>query len=195
MKEEVWKDIEGFEGYYQVSNLGRVKSLDRVVQFKDGRSRLFKGTILSQGHHKDTGYMTINLSKESKLYPKDVHRLVAKAFVLNPDNLPCVDHINCIKTDNRSDNLRWCTHEQNIHYAMNAGLIDIKAKIAILKDPKTRLASWESTRHPVMRSDGKCFDTVSEAALVTGCSRRAITLILNGTNKSVHGYSFTYIDK
>lgn len=195
MQEEIWKDIEGFEGYYQVSNLGRIRSLDRVVVFVDGRSRLFQGIIKSQGYNCNTGYMSVNLARDSKTYPKDVHRLVAKAFIPNHNNLPCVDHINCNKTDNRAENLRWCTHLQNVHFAIDAGHIDLEVKANILQRPDVRRASWESTRHPVMRSDGKCFDTVSEAAFVTGCSRRAITLVLNGTNKSAFGYSFKYIDK
>ena len=94
---EIWKDIEGFEGLYQVSNMGRVKRKDK----------------LKKGILQTTGYIAFNLSKDGMYKLYSGHRLVAKSFIPNPDSLPCVNHINGIKTDNRVDNLEWCTYKQN----------------------------------------------------------------------------------
>lgn len=105
---EIWKDITGYEGLYQVSNLGNVKSVDRFCI--DGRKR--RGQIMKQVIKKE-GYLTVGLrkGKGQKIY--FVHRLVAEAFIPNTDNKPCVDHINTNKTDNRVCNLRWSTYKEN----------------------------------------------------------------------------------
>ena len=102
--EEIWKDIEGYEGIYQVSNKGRVKSLNYN---RTGEERILKIRI------NKNGYACISLGKERKFFR--VHRLVAIAFIPNPENKPCVDHINAIRTDNRVENLRWVTHEENMN--------------------------------------------------------------------------------
>lgn len=98
--EEIWKDIEGYEGLYQVSNLGRVKNVKR--------NRVTYG----MKGDKD-GYLRIGLSKDGILKTYKVHRLVAMAFIPNPDNKPFIDHINTVKDDNRVQNLRWCTSKEN----------------------------------------------------------------------------------
>lgn len=110
--EEIWKDIEGYEGLYQVSNLGRVKSLDRKIDFKDGRYATYKGRVLSPKIK--NGYKYVVVTQNSKYRTFLVHRLVAKAFLPNPENKPCIDHINTDRTDNRVENLRWCTHKENM---------------------------------------------------------------------------------
>lgn len=104
---EVWKDIKGYEGLYQVSNLGRVKSLTK----KDSVGREIKGKILTLIQNQ--GYYRISLCKNGKVCNKLVHRLVADAFIPNPDNKPHIDHINTIKTDNKVDNIRWVTIKEN----------------------------------------------------------------------------------
>ena len=101
---ENWKDIEGYEGLYQVSNIGRVK---RLVGFKCNVERFLKGS-----KDKD-GYILMYLSKDGNAKMHKLHRIVAEAFVPNPDNKPEIDHINTDRTDNRAENLRWVTRKEN----------------------------------------------------------------------------------
>ena len=112
---ELWKDVKGFEGYYQVSTWARVRSLDRWVTYKDGRSRLCKSFILPlRKNHK--GYLRANLSKNGKTKSAFVHKLVAEAFIPNPLNLPVVNHKDEVKDNNYPYNLEWCTDDYNRHY-------------------------------------------------------------------------------
>ena len=112
---ELWKDVEGFEGYYQVSTWARVRSLDRWVTYKDGRSRLCKSFILPlRKNHK--GYLRANLSKNGKTKSAFVHKLVTEAFIPNPLNLPVVNHKDEVKDNNYPYNLEWCTDDYNRHY-------------------------------------------------------------------------------
>ena len=106
---EIWKDIKGYEGLYQVSNLGRVKSLERY----DSYNRKVDEKILKT--KENLGYIYVNLHKNGIQKGYKVHRLVAEAFIPNPNNKPCVDHINTIKDDNRADNLRWVTYKENMN--------------------------------------------------------------------------------
>ena len=101
---ENWKDIEGYEGLYQVSNIGRVK---RLAGFKCNVERFLTGQ-----KDKD-GYILLCLSKDGSIKRYRVHRLVAEAFVPNPDNKPEIDHINTDRSDNRAENLRWATRKEN----------------------------------------------------------------------------------
>lgn len=109
--EEIWVDIKGYEGLYQVSNQGRVKSLDRIIVKENGNKQNLKGKILKQKIHK--GYYTVYLSKNGNVKTVRVHRLIAMAFIPNPKNKPFIDHINTITTDNRIENLRWVTPKEN----------------------------------------------------------------------------------
>ena len=111
---EEWRDIEGYEGLYQVSNLGRVKSLARVVMRSDGKPNTVNEKILKDGITK--GYCAVVLCKDRKKKMYKVHRLVAMAFLSNPHNLPEVNHKDENKKNNRVDNLEWCTSLYNNNY-------------------------------------------------------------------------------
>jgi len=110
--QEIWKSIIGYENLYEVSNLGNVRSLDKTVIDKLGRKLIFHSTLLSQ-RKTNKNYLVVNLSKDGSFKNYSVHRLVAMAFVENPENKPCVDHVNGNKQDNRAKNLRWVTFKEN----------------------------------------------------------------------------------
>lgn len=116
METEIWKDIDGFEGSYQVSNLGRVKSMNRQVIYSNGRVHLVKEKIIRLSRDRK-GYLRACLvDVNKKKYSRQVHRLVAKAFIPNPHNFPQVNHKNEKHDDNREYNLEWCTAEYNLNY-------------------------------------------------------------------------------
>lgn len=103
---ESWVPIEGFEGYYEISNLGRVASLI-------GKNGIRKKPRILKSHIKKNGYFTVLLQMNKRKKTISVHRLVAKAFCKNPKNKPHVNHINFIMTDNRAENLEWVTVKEN----------------------------------------------------------------------------------
>lgn len=113
---EEWKDIAGFEGMYQVSNMGQVRSLDRL----DSRGYKYKGRTVKPSTSK--GYQYAHLCKLSKYTTISIHRLVALAFIPNPDNLPQVNHIDGNKQNNHVSNLEWVTEKENINHAWDNGL-------------------------------------------------------------------------
>lgn len=114
---EIWKDIQGFENKYQVSNIGRVKSLSYFNNL--GR---FKESIILKKRLTDRGYNTAVVYNDGKQKVFKVHRLVAIEFIPNPENKPCVNHIDGNKENNIVSNLEWCTHSENIKHAFKIGL-------------------------------------------------------------------------
>ena len=119
MKEE-WKDIKGFEGWYQVSNLGEVRSIERQIN-NNGTLQTYKSHILKPSITKK-GYFYVILYKNSKGTHKYIHRLVAEYFIDNPDRLQQVNHIDGYKTNNLVDNLEWCNNSENQKHAYIHGL-------------------------------------------------------------------------
>lgn len=123
---EEWRDVEGFEGFYQVSNLGRVRSLDRIVPYPNSRyvngvgKREFLGKILKLNTNKH-GYLQVTLRKNGIQTTHKVHQLVAIAFLKKPDFRCVVNHKNSKRDDNQVDNLEWCTQQQNLMHAAEKG--------------------------------------------------------------------------
>lgn len=123
-QEEIWKDIVGYEGFYLVSNLGNVKSIDRYVKhnYGDLSRRIQKGGNRNLIFNSDK-YYCVSLGKNGKSKTFTVHRLVAIAFLENPLNLAIVNHKDGIKTNNHYTNLEWCTAQQNTQHATENNLI------------------------------------------------------------------------
>ena len=116
---ELWKPVKGYETIYMISNKGRIKTVSRYIVYRKGTAAVFvKGRILNPVVNK-RGYVHIRLN-DKKDY--SIHRLVALAFIDNPDNLPTIDHIDGNKQNNRVDNLEWVTYKENNQRAYDLGL-------------------------------------------------------------------------
>jgi hypothetical protein len=119
---EKWFPVTGYEDLYLVSNLGRVRSLDRTVVHADNRIRSFPARILSPRKNSKTGYHQVGLHRSNKNKMVYVHRLVADAFIPNPENKRCVNHKDGARSHNSVENLEWSTHSENTMHAHATGL-------------------------------------------------------------------------
>lgn len=126
-EQEVWVDIKGFEGSYQVSNLGKVRSLDRIIEQRGRKSRFWKGQLCAFNtiNHKYNGLI---LYKDKKHHHVTVHRLVAQHFIPNPDNLPVVNHLDNNGFNNHVSNLEWTTVKGNTQHAIAIGALKLKGE-------------------------------------------------------------------
>lgn len=146
MNKEIWKDIKNYEGLYQVSNLGRVKSVERTAKHSSGNGTKTVSERIRKGTLDGCGYLTVSLNKEGIKKTHKIHRLVIEMFLDKPDNVNdwhC-DHINNVKTDNRLNNLQWLTLAQNIQKGNNKEtfIYDLKTKTLTSYDSMT-IASEE----------------------------------------------------
>lgn len=117
-----WLPVKDYENLYEVSDTGLVRSVDRIILYKTGTQRLHKGKLITLTPHKDVQYMTVSLWKDNKGTTYYVHRLVAQAFIPNPNNLPEVNHIDGNRQNNSISNLEWVTRKGNIAHAISTGL-------------------------------------------------------------------------
>lgn len=168
-KTEIWKDIAGFEGYYQVSNLGRVRSLDRYVNSKHGK-RLSKGKIIKLSLNGD-GYYFLTLSKGHIATPARVNRLVAEAFIENPEGLPVINHIDRNKQNNQVENLEWCSVEYNTRYSTAKAIQQYDTQGNFIKE-------W---------------DAISDAHRELGINLSNIAQCCRGFRATAGGYIWRYV--
>ena len=176
------KDIKNFEGYYQISNLRRVKSLDRnVIANKNGGIKILKGTLMKLTRQKgrdEKGYMVVNLRKEGKNKVSFVHRLVAEAFIPNYDNKNTVNHIDGDKSNNNINNLEWSTYSENNKYAIDNGL----------RHPRSRGISQYDLQGNFIRK----YKSIAEASILNNYGRCSISNCLNKRQYSYKGYIWKY---
>lgn len=164
---ETWKPLVGYEGYYSVSDLGRVRSESREITKTNGSTYLAQKRILVTYKNKK-GYLTCCISKGGSNTAPLVHRLEAISFLPNPDKLPEVNHINGIKEDNRLVNLEWCSGKQNVTHAIRIGLI------------KPRLGKDSAHKKAVINTLTKeVFHTLKEAAESVNISPENLSNKLN----------------
>ena len=187
--EEIWKDIEGYEGYYQVSNMGRIKSLERKCKCCGGGTKTIQGKVLKLAD--DKGYLKANLLKEGKVKRYFVHRLVAIAFLSNENNYPCVNHKDENRRNNNVSNLEWCTHEYNNNYGTRKEKASktMKGKFKGEKHPfyggKHTAEAKEKMGKPVICvTTGEVFKTAREAAIATKTGYTGISFCCKGRYKT-----------
>lgn len=161
---ETWADIKGFEGCYQISTLGRVKSCDRILPHKIHGSWHIRERILKARPAKKNGYLEVALHiGNGNMVMRKVHRLVAEAFIPNVDSLPEVNHIDGNKNNNNVSNLEWVSSFENIRHAWEHGLcaniVKAKAKPVINKTTGERFESIASAE----RAYGNSYGTISHA--------------------------------
>lgn len=175
MKEEIWRPVKNYEGWYEVSSYGRVRSLDRVVVYSDGRKCLWKGKILKI-RKDNVGYLYCILYKNTRHKTSKVHRLVAQAFIPNPDNLPVINHKDEVKTNNRVENLEWCTQSYNINYGTRNEKVS-KPVLQIDKNTGQVISEYQSLR---------------EAGRQLNIGNGSISRCCNGKQKTYKGYKWKF---
>lgn len=198
-EKEIWEDVVGYEGYYQVSNLARVKSLARKLKSNGNlkyvgdlasldKTYIKPEKILSQNKSKD-GYLRCIFSKNGKPKMQSVHRLVAQAFIHNPNNMPVVNHIDEDKTNNLPSNLEWVSVAYNNVYG---------TRIQRVKNSEGFKRNSEKNRKPLSQYDLNgnliaSFNSLKEAAESNNSYKKSgISNCLVGRNKTYKGYKWEY---
>lgn len=191
---EQWKDIKGYEGLYRVSNLGRVKGLNRV----DSIGRKVIGGIMRSSNDKD-GYKLITLCKKAKRTTYKVHRLVAQAFIPNPNDLPQINHIDEDRTNNCIENLEWCTSQYNNNYGdrtKNSVAHNNYKTIARIESLNKMHDSHKTPIYGFYEDRVIWFDSVKTARRfmenITNHKVTNISNVLTGRHKVCFGWTFKY---
>jgi hypothetical protein len=183
---EIWKDIDGYEGLYQVSNRGRIKALNFARSGKEG-------IVKQQINHK--GYNVVHLSRNDVRRKFVVHRLVALAFIPNVENKPCVDHINTIRNDNRVENLRWVTHKENCNNELTKehmsgtkkrrkGYTSKKKGFVTSDELRVKISRSMGGRKILCLTTGEVFETASEASRKYNLTPTNVLKCCKGERKS-----------
>jgi hypothetical protein len=186
---EEWRDIKGYEGEYQISNIGRYRSLDRVIEYSNGNLVKYKGKILSP-FTKKNGYLQATLNRKSENKKFYIHRLVAIAFIPNDDpiNKRTINHIDENKQNNDVSNLEWATYSQNLRHndlhlrkKLNTDFVEMgkKRKIPIIA---TNVETGETIY----------FKGAIDAEREMGFSHQHVSKVCKGKLKSHKGYIFRY---
>jgi len=179
MEKEIWKDIQGYEGLYQVSNLGGVKNI------KYGR---LKKILINSN-----GYYIASLYKNNKLKQKRVHQLIAIAFIPNPNNYKEINHKNGIKLDNRIENLEWVSRLENVNHAYRTGLITRK------QIEKATNSMKEKIQKPILQLKNGIvlneFKGTNDAGRILNIHPTLIYKNLKRKIKHTHGFTFEYKEK
>lgn len=182
---EIWKDIDGFNGKYRISNLGNVMSMNFS---NSGKSKL----LTPKKHH--SGYLLVRLGygDSRKQKNRTVHSLVAEAFIPNPEHKRCVNHIDGNKENNSVSNLEWVTHKENSQHAIKTGLRDPHKN----NHPKGR--DVVNSRSVVQYSKAgefiRSWDCISDAARHINCNPCMIINNASGRTQSAHGFVWKYSD-
>ena len=173
---KIWKDVPSYEGSYQVSTCGLIRSVERLVKYTEKHSGLRKSKVLNTRLNKD-GYIytIVSVNKERKTVK--AHRLVALTFIPNPENKLCVNHINGIKSDNRVENLEWCTHSENTNHAVR---MKLKVGVKGEKSHLSKLKNEDILKIKSLYNEG----SYSQAALgkIFNVSQSQIYRIIKGIN-------------
>lgn len=170
--QEVWKDVEGYEGYYLVSNYGRIKSF-----YRNKKGRVIKPSVMNGG----TGYEQVGLYKNGIQKKVLLHRLIAEAFIANPDNFPFVNHIDENKINNSAENLEWCTSlYNNNHGTRNKRISNTQSMPVSAKCIKT--------------GNELHFKSIAEASK-QGFNASSIWKVCNGKMNKHHEYVWKYEKK
>lgn len=168
--DEEWKDIDGFNGLYQVSSLGNIKSLEKNVPYPRSPNRIRREKILKQYIDK-YGYLVVRLSKNKEKYNLFTHRLVSQAFIPNLENKPQVNHKDGIKTNNFPYNLEWSTGSENMIHAYKTGLqVSLKGE----KHPASRLKKSDIIEIRAIKNK-----TQREISIIYGVSFQHVSDIIN----------------
>lgn len=184
-EKEIWKDVEDYEGIFKISNKGRLKRVKNSHNMPD--NNILKGSICMHG------YRYYNMKVRGKGKKNKAHRLVAIAFLENPDNLPQVNHIDGNKLNNTAENLEWCDQKHNNRHALATGLRDIDMQQ--VRNMHKTMAKKQQRKVNQLDLDGdliKQFDSMNEAADYFGGHSSNIRRVCKGKGKTAFGYKWEY---